>query len=263
MSEARSLTPRTFPTLGVGDLGSQVLNVETDDASFLREMVNNLGEGFRKVWYDLAAGVAEFMSPSGPHEDAIFDVRELVQAFGYAIGIDVVVRGAITIASADGSASGTPDESFLVGERATRYKQVRDTLGRRAARREIEEQPPDLVVEVEHTTYSPYKAGFYRDRGVRELWDLSTEQSRRGGESTITLLHTPGEPVVVPASELLPGVRSDRLVAATDMLYTISGDGYEEFKRLHLSGAAVARQLLDVARRSQEVRHSDDGPGSP
>ena len=61
------------------DLGSQVFNVETDDTGLLPDLVDNLGEGFREVWYDLAADVAEFTSPSGAHEDAVFDARGVIE----------------------------------------------------------------------------------------------------------------------------------------------------------------------------------------
>ena len=59
--------PQIFSDIHEGDRGSRVLTLSSDDEQALRRLVENLGSGFRKVWFDLAGGFVEFMSPShGP-----------------------------------------------------------------------------------------------------------------------------------------------------------------------------------------------------
>ena len=52
------------PELYTGDLGSQVLTLKTDNARDLLNLVECFEGGFRKFWYDLVGGIAEFMSPT-------------------------------------------------------------------------------------------------------------------------------------------------------------------------------------------------------
>ena len=121
---AEASPQRVSPELSAGNLDSQVLGLLSDNPQALRHLVDELGGGFRKAFCDLVAGVAEFMSPSRAHEFTARDVRDLVLALCHTLGIDVVDMGATSITAPDGS-HGDPDESFLIGARATAYRASR------------------------------------------------------------------------------------------------------------------------------------------
>lgn len=237
-----------FPDIHFGDRGSRVLAVTSDDPQALRGLVDCLGGGFRKVWFDLVGGFAEFMSPNQAHEFSARDARDLVLALCHLGGIDVVDMGATTIKSPGGVKKGDPDESFLIGERARAYRETEAAEGEKAAAVTIEGQPPDLAVEVEDTHHKPEKIQIYRECGVTELWDLATESAGRG--PVIYDLQSEGAPQAVALSRILPGVRADTLPAAAAELQRMGGP--LRFADGLARGEPVGRRLLEVAAPSQE-----------
>ena len=54
MAEAATPASCVSPELSAGNLDSRVLSVVADNPRVLRRLVEDLGGGFRKVWYDLA-----------------------------------------------------------------------------------------------------------------------------------------------------------------------------------------------------------------
>ena len=220
---AEAVTPATCvsPDLAVGNLESHVLSLMVDDPGVLRRLVDDLGGGFRKIWYDAVGGFAEFMSPSRAHEFTSRDARDLILALCHAKGTAVVDMGATSIKVPDGSRGGDPDESFLVGERATQYRRIEVSVGADAAMDSIDGQAPDLAVEVEHTPHQPEKVAIYRACGVQELWDMATTEVGRG--PVIYDLQAEGGPRPRTSSRILPGVRADRLPAAARALREIGG----------------------------------------
>ena len=167
MAEPPPPTPRVLPALVTGSRGSRVLSLTSDEPGVLRPLVYELGGGFRKGLFDLAGGFAEFMSPSQAHEFTSRDVHDVILALCHASGIDVVDMGSTSVRTPDDTAGGDPDESFLVGERATRYRAVEAAQGPEAAMASIEGQPPDTAVEVEHASRRDEKPAIYRACGVR------------------------------------------------------------------------------------------------
>ncbi len=227
----------------MGSLESRVLSLATDDPRVLSRFVDDLGSGFRKVWFDLMHGFAEFMSPSQAHEFTSRDVHDLILALCHAKGIDVVDLGSTSIEAPDGSSGGDPDESFLIGERATRYRRVETGEGVAAAMDTIEGQPPDLAVEVEHTHHHPDKISVCRTCGVKELWDLATAAAGRA--PAIYDLRAGGGPCPRPGSGVLPGVGAAGLPAAVAVLRDIGGP--LAFAERRARGEPVDRRLLAAA----------------
>ncbi len=157
----------------------------------------------------------------------------------------------------DGSSGGDPDESFLIGERATRYRRVETTEGVGAAMALIEGQPPNLAIEVEHTSHRPDKISIYRACGVKELWDLATATA--GRTPMIYDLQAEGGPRSRPSSDILPGVRADRLPAAVDTLRGIGGPLVFAEKRAR--GEPVDRRLLGAASGASARQRSPKADG--
>ena len=243
MAEALSPAPCVSPDLAVGDLESHVLSLVVDDPGVLRRLVDDLGGGFRKVWYDAVTGFAEFMSPSQAHEFTSRDARDLILALCHTKGIDVVDMGATSIKVPDGSRGGDPDESFLIGARATHYRRIEVSAGADAAMASIDGQAPDLAVEVEHTSHQPEKVAIYRACGVQELWDMATAEVGRG--PVIYDLQAEGGPRTRASSQVLPGVRADRLPAAAQALREIGGP--LAFVEKRARGEPVEERLVDEA----------------
>ncbi|MDE0348746.1 MAG: Uma2 family endonuclease [Gammaproteobacteria bacterium] len=236
---AEASPQRVSPELSAGNLDSQVLGLLSDNPQALRRLVEELGGGFRKAFCDLVAGVAEFMSPSRAHEFTSRDIRDLVLTLCHTLGIDVVDMGATSITAPDGS-HGDPDESFLIGARATAYRALEAQHGADAAMGSLDGKPPDLAVEVEHTSYQPHKPGLYRRCGVPELWDLGTAEAARG--PVIYDLQADDGPRALPASRPLPGVRADQLPAAASTLRDLGGP-----LAIAARGEAAGKRVLEVA----------------
>ena len=244
MPEPRSSAPCLRPRLCTGSRGSLVLAVASEEPEALRAQIEDFRDGFRKVWFDLSAGFAEFMSPSQAHEFTARDVRDVVMALCHAEGIDVVDMGSTSVRTPDGEAGGDPDESFLVGERATRYREVEAERGTDAADASIEGEPPDIAVEVEHTSRRDEKALIYRECGVGELWDIGTP--RVGAVSVIHDLQTGDRPRRLAPSRYLPDVQAARLPDAIAALKGLGGPYV--FMARHGRGEPVARTLLAALR---------------
>ena len=136
-------------------------------------------------------------------------------------GIAVVDMGSTTISTPEQTGAGLPDESFLIGARAERYLQIEARDGEAAAIASIEGEPPDLAVEVEHTSHQRRKISLYRECGVKELWDLATGSAKRA--PTVYDLQAENGPKSRPDSRILPGVRADRLSAAAAELRVLGG----------------------------------------
>ena len=225
-----------------GSLGSATLEVSGGDREVLGAIVDCLARRFRKSWYDLARGVAVFMAPSGMHESHSRESLELVRALCECQGLAVVGMGATT-ARAPHGAGADPDESFFIGRRAERFLEIRRSSGLEAAVAEMENEPRDLVVEVEHSHRDQHKRGIYRDAGVSELWELATRAAGRA--PAIWDLLAPDAPVEMDQSRVLPGVRADALPAAMAELAAVGG--LVGLVRGMARGEAVDRRLLTVA----------------
>lgn len=132
-------------------------------------------EGIRDVRLSYLAGVLEIMSPIGDkHETVKSTMGVLLEAYMREAGIRHYRRGGFTL-EAIGYASGTPDESYSIGER-------------RAL--------PDIVIEVIVTSGSIDRKELYKPLRVPEVWFWKANQLR--------VFHLRGEYEEVSQSELLP-----------------------------------------------------------
>ena len=244
---------------GVGSLGSDVLALRGGSPRVLKAMIEELGTEFRKGWYDLTAGIAVFMAPSSAHEFTSEDVSELIKALCLSSGLAVVSMRSTTARTDDQTKSMDPDESFLIGERATRFLRIQSGQGREAALADLGTQPPDLAVEVEHTHYDPKKVEVCRAAGIRELWELATGAAPRAPR--ILDLQAQGGARPVVASRILQGVIADQLPAAVAELRNIGG--LVVFARQMERGKPVVESLLATAGvRETLERRGDRSPGS-
>ncbi len=225
-----------------GSLGSSLIAVRGGSPQVFEAIVHDLGERFRKSWYDFSERIAVFMAPSSAHEFTSHNSGELVQALSRAISVKVVAIASTTVRNIDGGKSADPDESFLVGERAERFIKHSMREGIDAALSEIEGQPADLVVEVEHTHYDPRKVFVYRDAGVKELWDLATGAKRAPRIYDLQAVEVPRSCRV---SKLLPGVRAERLPDALSELWAIGG--LAELAERMGRGEDMGQRLLKAA----------------
>ncbi len=231
---------------GRGSLGSATVELSGGCPEVFASVVERLGVQFRKAWYDLASQIAVFMAPSAMHESTARGTLELVQALCECFGLAVVPMGATSAHAAragGGSARADPDESFFVGPRAERFLVLMHSRGREAAIAEMQGEPRDLVVEVEHAHRSTNKRGIYRDAGVTELWELATGAAGRA--PAIWDLQTRAAPTETPASRVLAGVMADALPAAMVELDRIGG--LVGLGRALGRGEPAARSLLASA----------------
>ena len=226
-----------------GSLGSATLEVSGGCPEVLGPIVEQLARRFRKAWFDLASGIAVFMAPSGMHEVTARGILDLVRALGECRGLAVVPMGATTARTPDGSSAADPDESCFVGRRAERFLDVMRSGGRAAAIAEVESEPRDLVIEVEHSRRDAAKPGIYRKAGVTELWELATGSARRAPR--IWDLQGQPAPVSTQASRVFPGVRALALPAAMTELERMGG--LIGLARGMERGDALAEQLMAAA----------------
>ena len=236
-----ALVPRCHKE--TGSLGSDVLALCGGSPRVLQGMVEGLATEFRKGWFDLSAGIAVFMAPSRAHAFTSEDVNELIKALCHSNGLAVVAMGDTTITADAGDKSIEPDESFLIGERAARFLDIEAREGLEAALEDVGEEPPDLVVEVEHTHYDPDKIEVYRAVGARELWELATAAAARAPQ--ILDLQAPGGVRPIETSRILAGVRAEGLPEAVVELRAIGG--LAEFATQMGRGKPVVRKLLAAA----------------
>ena len=252
-----ALVPRCHKE--TGSLGSEVLALCGGSPRVLKGMVEGLATEFPKGWYDLAGGIAVFMAPSRAHSFASRHAIELVEALCRAKSLAVVAMGDTTIKTDDGDKSIEPDESFLIGERAARFLDIEAREGTEAALEDVGEEPPDLVVEVEHTHYDSNKIEVYRAVGARELWELATAAAARAPR--ILDLQAPGGVRPIETSRILAGVRAEGLPDAVVELRTIGGA--LSFATQMGRGEPVVQRLLAAAGVSKPRKRRTDRTSGP
>ncbi len=223
MAEASSLTPRIDVDThwGKGSLGSEIVDLECRDPAVLKNAVEVLSVRFRKVYMDVAKGIAMLMAPTRRHDQTSQEIHHLVLALAACKSIAVAFFGGGRWESASGDRRTEPDQSFYVGDVAAEYRKIK----RRGNLDEIEAfeetHPATLVVEVEHTHHDPEKRRLCRDVGIGELWEIGTENVKR--PPAIVDLQARGGPREIPASSVVTGARSTSLRQALAVLEEIGG----------------------------------------
>lgn len=132
--------------------------------------------------YFYLEGELEIIGPSIGHERVKSNLGRLLETFGYVCDVEINGIGSTTQKDRLRKVGAEPDECYFVGRDGG------------------EEDRPDLAIEVEWSRGRLDKKAVYAGLGVRELWIWR----RRGGLEVNRLEGS--SYVVIPASELLPGV---------------------------------------------------------
>ncbi len=201
----------------IGPLGSSFYRIKVP--SVMREAINwdfdwnKLG---KRVMIDAKAGIISWMSPSTTHSITTEDTRMIVMmAAGKA---QKLVRpvGDNRWRPPNADRKIEADASFYIGATAERYyTAIRDVEDEDEAEKVFcQQNPPDLVVEIEITNQDADKPGMYADLGVREMWQIN--RSKRQGRKLATILDlmAEGGPREIEASLVLPGLKITTLPQA-------------------------------------------------
>ena len=135
-------------------------------------------------------GTLELMSPSRPHESHRSLIGCLVEAYAIEEDIDITPVGSWTIKAELRRRGCEPDECYLLADH-------------------LDEERPDLAIEVVWTSGSIDKPEVYRGLGVPEVWFWND------GAISVHLLEAEAY-VAQPRSALLPGLDLDVVARAAE-----------------------------------------------
>src|SRR5262245_14943115 len=151
-----------------------VLRVEDVPWKEYEQLLADLGEGYAsRIFYD--RGRMEVMAPDSIHEKYMGITRSLIDALRDELDIDVESFGSTTFRLEMKLKGAEPDECFYVQNAAV-------VIGKQGRLDLSEDPPPDIFLEVEHTSRSLDKFPIYAALGVPEIWRI------RAGVAEITLL---------------------------------------------------------------------------
>lgn len=129
------------------------------------QLLADLGEGYTvRIFYD--QGRMEIMSPDSIHEKHKSIIHRLVSALSDELDIDVESFGSTTFRRKMKSKGAEPDECFYVQNASL-------VIGRGGHLDLRHDPPPDIVLEIDHTSASLDKFPIYASLGVPEIWRLS------------------------------------------------------------------------------------------
>lgn len=167
-----------------------------------------------RFFYD--RGVLEIVSPSAQHEKIADLIASFVRELAVERRIDLIGTGHTTFRREDLSRGFEPDGSFYLAENAGRVR------GEADLNLDAGDPPPDLVVEVDRTSFSLNKLPIYARLGVPEVWRYVLEE-----RPEILALRSNREGYAESAeSTLMPGVTGDVLARFVGEGLTI---GYPEW----------------------------------
>jgi Uma2 family endonuclease len=148
-----------------------------------------------RFFYD--RGVLEIVSPSTEHEGTARIIALLVEELGVELEIDVFDAGHTTFRREDLDRGFEPDGSFYFSQNAERVR------GKHNIDLNVD-PPPDLVVEVDVTSYSLDKLPIYACLGISEVW--------RYADGQLQILGLHGQDYeAITESTVLPPLTSDVL----------------------------------------------------
>lgn len=157
-------------------------------------LADHEGKSAPRFTYD--RGKMEIMSPSPAHERANRDLAMLVEMIFDGWGVDIANFGSTTYKREDIERGFEPDSCFYIeNEPLVRDK---DSLDLET------DPPPDLVIEIDVTSFSLDKLPLYAAIGVPEVW-------RYEGTKLEILIHDGGSYRKSAESKCLAGFRADAL----------------------------------------------------
>jgi Uma2 family endonuclease len=130
-----------------------------------------------RFFYD--RGLLEIVSPSSEHDRISRIVALLVELLAAEVALDVDSAGSTTFRREDLDRGFEPDECFYFSENAARIRR-KDEIDLSV------DPPPDLILEVDVTSFSMDKLPIYARLGVPEVWRYV------GGHAEILLLQHDG-----------------------------------------------------------------------
>ena len=201
----------------VGPLGSTIYRLRADAATVAALAGLDLTSRFRRVWLDPVREVVVLMSPSPLHELLTRVIDEIVGAAADALGRASTKSGSVRLRGR-GEPPGTgmePDCSFYVGDRARAYLDAA-AESEEAAQAFLEQNGPDLVVEVEVTHADEGKTARYADLGVREFWRLRGKRGEKTLRADFLALRRGAPPRPLDASEVLSGLTPSDVCRAVE-----------------------------------------------
>ena len=244
-----------------GSFGSEIVTLREGDPAVHEAAVHALSIASREFWCDAPNRVSVMIAPSRFHARASVELGEVVRALCWVSGIAYIATGSATAeAKTTHKRTASPDESYLIGERAERFRRIEREVDTEAALSDLGEQPADLVVEVEHTSYDEMKRGVYRDAGIRELWEAAPKTSKASRRPRIIDLQDPDGCRQIEASNIIPGVRPEGLHGAIAVLQQVNRFG--GFVERLARGEPVDQDLLSAAGLKSEDKKGT-GLGKP
>lgn len=149
-----------------------------------------------RFFYD--RGVLEIMSPYIEHEPLNRTIALFVELVVIEMETDVFDAGSTTYKREDLEGGFEPDSAFYFSENIERVR------GKKKLDLDAGDPPPDLVIEVDITSFSLNKLPIYSRLGVPEVW-------RHDGERISILALRDAEYVEVSESTFLPPVTGETL----------------------------------------------------
>lgn len=146
-----------------------VLRVDAVSWNDYEDLLADLGDDSHvRVFYD--RGRMEIMSPVSMHERPKNVINVLISVLRDELDVDIESLGSTTYKMEMKARGAEPDDSFYIQNAAAVIRDENVDLAF--------DPPPDLVVEIDHSSSSLDKFPIYAGLGVPELWRVHERQVR-------------------------------------------------------------------------------------
>lgn len=231
-------------------LGSEYVAFRATRSEVLALAESELANAFRRVVLDPVRGLVMLMSPSGSHETISDEIEDFVVSVSLWKGIKTrKMRSSRWRRKTDPKNTGNEaDCSFYFGQKAIDYgKAFSDSYS--AADAYLERVPADLVVEVAVTHESREKQLSYRDKGVREFWQVDVRSDTPNRKVTVVFMDLQADrgPHVLDESFNLPDIRPMHVSIAVGLFRHRNLFDYDDRRK-------AVHALLERGEEVQELR---------
>lgn len=147
-------------------------SLRMDDVSWddYEELLADLGESYHvRIFYD--RGRMEIMSPTSMYERPKNVIHDLIVLLRDELDIDIESLGSTTYKEEMKARGAEPDDSFYI-------QHADAVLGRDDDLDLTLDPPPDLVIEIDHSSSSLNRFPIYAGLGAPELWRVYHHQVR-------------------------------------------------------------------------------------
>jgi Uma2 family endonuclease len=166
--------------------------------TFEQLLADNQDSAGVRLYYD--NGMLEIKAPSAKHEKPNRTLALLIEELAVELDLDLELLGSTTYKRDDLLKGFEPDSSFYIqNAEAVRGKDEIDL---------VTDPPPDLVIEVDITSYSLNKFPIFAGLGIPEVWRYDNTQVgfyKLEGDSYVKVDHSPAFPMLTSemATQLL------------------------------------------------------------